>query len=407
MKTIIISVLLLVSISLSWAGNGNGNGGGLGQAPINTNSFYSIFIPTDNARAVGLFITGCDSSSCATSLNTLRLTRLTERAKPQIICADSVCSPLERDIVTVSVGIGTDVSIGVAGGYAGVADAEIGVDVGVGYGGGLEFNIKGPMKLKPKGNNDFQSGGNILSESGFGSTMFSNHVMMGTKRFFGVSGRVRFYGEKTPDSQLMVGALGRDGIPNCTDELSNPIDCTSEVVTLLQRMCNDQSRCLDSSAMDLQTSSLDDNTGPRFGGFDQEELDEAMEEAQSVVNILTMDIRDRVITSRLADIRELIEQLKDNDIRQSIRDELEDLVASELEKVLAIVTNNTRFPEIDLARVERLPEAQDITEAIAELLNPLLAASGETTGETAANTKAKFCATAVGQRRTFNRYCGR
>ena len=404
MKTIIICVLSLMAVSSSWAGNGNGSG--LTQAPINTNSFYNISIPTDSARVVGIFISGCDSSSCVASLNAVRFGNLTTIAKPKIICADSVCSPLERDIVTVAVGADVGTTIGLGGGYAGVADAEVHLQLNVGVGGGLEFNVKGPMRLRPQKNNDFQSGGNILSESGFGSTMFSEHVMVGTRRFKGVSGTAKFYGEKSPDSQLMAGALGRDGVPSCTDESSAAIDCTTDVINFLQLLCNDQSRCLDTPADTLQSASLSD-IGPRFGGFDQEELNEAMQEAQNVVNLLRADIRDRAITSRLADIQELFEQLKDNDMRQSLRDQLKESIASELEQVLAIVTNDTRFPEIDLARVERLPEAQDITEAIAELLNPLLAASGETPGQTAASTKAKFCATAVGQRRAFDKYCGR
>ena len=403
MKTIIICVLSLLSVSSSWAGNNNN--GGLGNISFNTNSFYSISIPTDNARVIGVFISACDSASCVASLNTVRLGNLVERAKPQIICADSVCSPLERDIVTVSVGVDASASLGGSGGYAGVADAEIAVGVGVGYGGGLEFNIKGAMKIKPANRSDFQSGGNLLAESGFGATMFSDHVMVGTKRFFGVTGDARFYGEKSPDSQLMVGAISRDGVPICKDESSTTISCTSDVDTLLRALCNDQSRCADADA-NLQTASLVD-AGPRFGGFDQEELNAAMEEARDLVDLLIADVRDRAITSRLTDIQELYGQLKDNDIRQSLRDDLQSSIASELEQVLAIVTSNTRFPEIDLARVERLPEAQDITEAIAELLNPLLAASGDTASETSAKTRSRFCATTLGQRRAFDKYCGR
>lgn len=403
MKSIIVCILSILSVSSSWAGNNNN--GGLGNISFNTNSFYSISIPTDNARVIGVFISACDSASCVASLNAVRL-NLTEKAKPQIICADSVCSPLERDIVTVGVGVDTSAALGGSGGYAGVADAEVSIEVGIGYGGGLEFNIKGPMKIKPPRGNNFQTGGNILSESGFGPTMFSENVMVGTKRFFGVTGDAKFYGEKSPDSHLMVGVMSRDGIPLCVNESSISIECTAEVGQLLNALCNDQSRCLEASVNNLQTTSLSD-TEPRFGGFDQEELNDAIEEARSLVDMLKADIRNRAINSRLADIQGLFEQLKDNDTRQPMRDELQESIASELEQVLSIVTSNSRFPEIDLARVERLPEAQDITEAIAELLNPLLATSGETANETAANTKAKFCATSVGQRRVFDRYCGR
>lgn len=401
-KVIIICVFSILAVSSSWAAPDRGNG--LRQT-INTNSFFSISIPTNNARVIGLFITTCNDSSCVASLNTVRLGSLTERAKPQIICADSVCSPLERDIVTVSVGADVGTAFGLSGGYAGVADAEVAWQLDVGIGGGMEFDIKGAMKIKPARNSEFQSGGNLLADSGFGATMFSDHVMVGTKRFFGVTGNANFYGEKSPESHLMVGALGRDGVPACVDESSNTVVCTAGVVSLLQSLCNDQSRCLDTPG-NVQTAAVGD-TESRFGGFSQEELNDAMEEAKNVVDMLKADIRDRAITSRLADIRELFEQLRDSDTRQSLRDELQGSIASELEEVLAIVTSNTRFPEIDLARIERLPEAQDITEAVAELLNPLLAVSGETASQTSAKTKAKFCATTLGQRRAFNAYCGR
>lgn len=407
MKTVVISILALVLASSTWAGNGNG--AGLNQAPINTNSFYNMSISTDNARVVGLFLTDCESASCAVTLHALRLASLTEKAKPQIICADSVCSALERDIVTVGVGADVAAALGLSGGYAGGADAEVSVDVGVGFGGGLEFNVTGPMKLKPQNGNDFQSGGNILSESGFGTTMFSEHVMIGTRRFFGVTGTAKFYGEKSPDSQLMLGALGRTGVPVCSDEASNTVTCPIEVINELQRLCNDQNRCRDTDTSASQTRALaaDTNSESRFGGFDQDELDEAMQAAQGIVDMLKADITNRQLASRLSDIQELFAQMQDQEMRTSLRDELQNTVSSELEELLTIVTSNSRFPEVNLARIEDLPEVRDITEAVAELLNPLLASPGETAQQTADNTKARFCATGPGQRRVFDRYCGR
>jgi len=51
--------------------------------------------------------------------------------------------------------------------------------------------------------------------------------------------------------------------------------------------------------------------------------------------------------------------------------------------------------------------SDEIVDAIAEVLNPVLSSSSSGGGETAAQTKSRFCASAIGQRRAFNRYCGR
>lgn len=339
------------------------------------------------------------------SLKEIRLSDLSEKAKPNILCSDGVCSPLERDIVTVGVGADVGTAFGLSGGYAGVADAEVHWQLDLAIGGGLEFGIKGPMKIKPAKNSEFQSGGNLFAESGLGSTMFVDYTMLGTKRFYGVTGYVNFYGEKDPNTQLIAASIGRDGVEKCVDK-DGITDCPVEIITLLNSFCNDQSRCKDD---EVETASLTLNVDaePRFGGLDKEELDEAMFEARNIVSILKEDIKARALQSRLEDVQLLFSRLKDSNLNTALKNEVEQGISLKLQEVLEIVSNNTRFKEIDLARVEKLPEAQDITEAIAQLLTPLLANPGETAEQTAENTKEKFCNTAVGLRKAFNKYCGR
>lgn len=398
--TVLLVTLLPPGLSLAARG---------GMQPFNANEFYRISIPTNNARVVGLFKIGCEIATglCVSTLNAVRFANLTERAKPDILCTDSVCSPLQRDIVTVSVGLDVGADFGGSGGYAGVADAEVGAYLSLGLGGGLEWGVTGPMKIKPAANSDFQSGGNLLAESGLGPTMFSTHAMVGMRRFFGVTGNVFFYGEKSPDTVLMVGAIQRDGSTTCVDEQSNPTTCTSVILTLLEDLCDDQSRCRDAEPLSISSDFPTSSAETRFGGLDKEDLDEAILEAQGVIAMFREDVRNRMITSRLNDIQMLFEELRNPTLRQTVRSELELNIQNELEDMLLLVSTNSRFREVDLARVEDLPNAEDITEAIAELLNPLLKEGSDTVSQTSEKTRAKFCATNVGSRPAFDNYCGR
>lgn len=312
------------------------------NTPPKPQVFYGLRIPTENAVAVGIFrdYSGCvDDCSWVYSLGTLQIENLSENAKIENLCWDGVCTATRRDIVTLAFGGDIGTSIGVSGGYAGVADAEVSWQISPALGAGFEIGVQGPLKVKRQGaRSAFQDGGNILVESGIGDLMFHEHVILGMRRFRGVSGYVTFMGEKAAGEKLYIGALSRQGSMICLDEAGvDDGTCPPYVEDLLRSYCDQYSGCRDGAP-----ASPDSPGASAF--FDQEELDEALESAQEAIGLVKETVGGRLLETRLADAQTLLQQIRnDSQLADAIRTEFRDGLAGSIEEVLSIVTTETRF----------------------------------------------------------------
>jgi hypothetical protein len=218
---------------------------------------YTTLQPTD-ARAIGLLgtcpeETGIPPEECVFSVEAVQYRRSVDGSiKFNVVCVDTEdtatgpnaeeedippCSPVEREPLAFGVGPAFGVQVGGGGGIAAAvhAGAFAGVNVGIGFSAPIVIQRK--LRYPLVRNYTGTAGGNILIESGVGSILAGETVVLahGLTSF---SGGVDFFITKPVGMTLSFGWERFRDDPVCADGSGNSIaDCPQKLEDALQTAC--------------------------------------------------------------------------------------------------------------------------------------------------------------------------